>query len=78
MAAPTAPSAGARLRDLSDYLFLLAEHHDASERDLTKRRGVHDDLERTAGEIRAIVRGTEAKPVNPPLETSKDGRRCAW
>jgi len=78
MAAPTAPSHGTRLRDLGDYLFVLAERYETSERDLTVRRGVHDDLERTAGEIRAIVRGTAAKAVNPPLETSKDGRRCVW
>ncbi|WP_267388695.1 hypothetical protein [Sphingomonas sp. GC_Shp_3] len=78
MAAPTAPSQGARLRDLGDYLFVLAERYETSERDLTARRDVHDDIERTAGDLRAIVRGTAAKAINPPLETSKDGRRCAW
>ena len=78
MAAPTVPTQGARLRDLGDYLFVLAERHDTSERDLTARRSVHDDLERTADEIRAIVRGKTAKAINPPLEISKDGRRCAW
>jgi hypothetical protein len=78
MAAPTASSQGAHLRDLGDYLFVLAERYETSERDLTARRSVHDDLERTASQIRAIVRGTATKPVNPPLEISADGRRCAW
>lgn len=77
MAAPTAPSQGARLRDLGDYLFVLADRHDASDRDLTARRDVHDDLERTADEIRAIVRGNP-RAINPPLRISKDRSWGAW
>ena len=77
MAAPTFRSSGDRLRDVADLLYVLAEQWDIPTRSLSRQMDLHDDTERAAGEVRAIVRGNP-RAANPPLEISKDGRRCVW
>lgn len=78
MAAPTARSAGDRLRDVADRLYALAERWDTPTRSLAARQSLHDDTEEAAGDVRAVVRGKASGPVNPPLEISANGRRCVW
>jgi hypothetical protein len=57
MAHTTQRSMGERLRDVAEQLLDLAERADTTQRDLSGRRQLHDDIEATAGDVRAIVRG---------------------
>lgn len=57
MAAPKPRTAGQRLRDAAERLYLLAERADTPQRSLTAVQLLHNEIEEVAGDVRAVVRG---------------------
>lgn len=80
-----AASSGAQRRTPADHLDLAVRDAEVLARDF--RRGARDarhfhELEErahaVARDILAPFRGAGARPVNPPLHVSADGRSAAW
>ncbi len=81
MAAPAAQPRGNVLRRAAERLLDLADRLDTPANSLKRVEQLHDDIETTAAEIRAVVRGPQHRPVNPPLFLEVDGdgtARAAW
>lgn len=81
MAAPKTPSRADVLRRAGEALIDAADRIDVPSRSIGHRQRLHDDIETAVADARAVVRGTQNRPINPPafLKVDADGTaRAGW
>lgn len=81
MAAPKTPSGADILRRAGEALIDAADRYDVPSRSIGHRQQLHDAIETAAADARAVVRGTQRRPVNPPafLKVDADGHaEAGW